>query len=333
MDPEKQSFLPQHTTSPPDRISSPDLKALGAASEKAERAAKAARNAYETAWLRSPRGWWVRRIAYPILYLCAIAMLINVLFLSFCTGRALYSGDWSDFNPPLPGAHNDSVRVADGTVELFSQYEEVVLMSGPGVPDTTSEKVHLEAHIMSKCPDARDCLRDLVLPAMQNISASVSFTLSYIGKTEGDEDVVCKHGPQECLGNMIELCAAQRYPDPKIYLGFTMCLSNSYDRIPKEDLVKSCALEYGMSFDEVNKCMSEDDGEQVIGLLRDSVEHSEEVGVKKSCTVRVEDKIWCVRDGGKWNDCPDGHEPKDLVQAIMKAKKRRQEESSSSELP
>jgi len=43
-------------------------------------------------------------------------------------------------------------------------------------------RVPLEAHIMSKCPDARDCLHDLVLPAMVNVSNLVDFKLSYIGK-------------------------------------------------------------------------------------------------------------------------------------------------------
>lgn len=42
-------------------------------------------------------------------------------------------------------------------------------------------RVPLEAHIMSKCPDARDCLHDLVLPAMVNISDYVDFKLSFIG--------------------------------------------------------------------------------------------------------------------------------------------------------
>jgi hypothetical protein len=42
-------------------------------------------------------------------------------------------------------------------------------------------RVPLEAHIMSKCPDARDCLHDMILPAMQNISHKVDFKLSYIG--------------------------------------------------------------------------------------------------------------------------------------------------------
>lgn len=43
-------------------------------------------------------------------------------------------------------------------------------------------RVPLEAHIMSKCPDARDCLHDLVMPAMVNVSHFVDFKLSYIGK-------------------------------------------------------------------------------------------------------------------------------------------------------
>jgi len=41
--------------------------------------------------------------------------------------------------------------------------------------------VPLEAHIMSKCPDARDCLQKLVLPTMQRVSEKVNFTLSFIG--------------------------------------------------------------------------------------------------------------------------------------------------------
>ena len=41
-------------------------------------------------------------------------------------------------------------------------------------------RVPLEAHIMSKCPDATDCLHDLILPAMQKISHKVDFKLSFI---------------------------------------------------------------------------------------------------------------------------------------------------------
>ena len=46
---------------------------------------------------------------------------------------------------------------------------------------TKPSRIPLEAHIMSKCPDARDCLHDLILPAMQLVSHRVDFKLSYIG--------------------------------------------------------------------------------------------------------------------------------------------------------
>lgn len=45
----------------------------------------------------------------------------------------------------------------------------------------TKAPVPLEAHIMSKCPDAVDCLRMLVLPTMQRVYDKVNFTLSFIG--------------------------------------------------------------------------------------------------------------------------------------------------------
>lgn len=46
----------------------------------------------------------------------------------------------------------------------------------------SSKKVPLEAHIMSKCPDARDCLQQLVVPAMEQISDRVNFDLSFIAR-------------------------------------------------------------------------------------------------------------------------------------------------------
>ncbi|KAK1043799.1 hypothetical protein LTR33_015375, partial [Friedmanniomyces endolithicus] len=97
-------------------------------------------------------------------------------------------------------------------------------------------RVPLEAHIMSRCPDARDCLHDMILPAMQKISHKVDFKLSYIGNSTTDDGVTCKHGQSECLGDIVELCAANLYPDPKVYLGFVMCMTRDYEDIPDRSL-------------------------------------------------------------------------------------------------
>jgi hypothetical protein len=83
---------------------------------------------------------------------------------------------------------------------------------------------------------------------------------------------------------MLELCTAHVYPDPKIYLGFTMCLEKDYSKIPQQDLVRDCALEHSVDFDQINGCISRDDGFG-IGLLRDSVQRSIDAGVVYSCTV------------------------------------------------
>ncbi|KAF9872275.1 gamma interferon inducible lysosomal thiol reductase [Colletotrichum karsti] len=136
--------------------------------------------------------------------------------------------------------------------------------------------VPLEAHIMSKCPDARDCLRDLVLPTMMKAQDKVNFTLSYIGTPTENDGIDCKHGPSECMGNIIELCAIHLYPDPKINLGFTMCLTREYQAIPERTLVEDCALEHAIDIKALNDCATPE-GELGIGMLRDSVRRSKDV--------------------------------------------------------
>jgi hypothetical protein len=54
--------------------------------------------------------------------------------------------------------------------------------SSPISSGTSTRRVPLEAHIMSKCPDAKACLQELVVPAMEKISDKVDFNLSFIGR-------------------------------------------------------------------------------------------------------------------------------------------------------
>ena len=118
---------------------------------------------------------------------------------------------------------------------------------------------------------------------------------------------------------MLSLCADSLHPNnPVISLGFTNCMVSSYSRIPNRDLVESCALEHGIGFDDLNSCIS-DEGKG-IDLLSASIERSEDAGVSISCTVRVRGKPWCVRDGGEWKDCNQGHNVHDLVKEVVKRK-------------
>ncbi|KAJ5629382.1 hypothetical protein N7528_003039 [Penicillium herquei] len=230
------------------------------------------------------------------------------------------------------------------------QYKEEQIET-PHLPITAdSKKIPLEAHIMSKCPDAQGCMQKLVLPAMEKISDKVDFRLSFIASVSKEtSDIQCMHGPAECIGNMLMLCAANlpfppaedksllpnTYPRTPIIrsLGFANCLMNDYPRIPARELVLQCALEHGIDFDALNTCASQQDdnpdnnpghglyGSSLSGiaLLRESALHSDRLDVHTSCTVRVDDKVWCVHDGGQWKDCVQngaGSKPEVLVDEI-----------------
>lgn len=67
--------------------------------------------------------------------------------------------------------------------------------------------VPLEAHIMSKCPDAKDCLQQLVLPAMVRVFDKVNFTLSFIGTPTENDGIACMHGPEECESPPTLVCS------------------------------------------------------------------------------------------------------------------------------
>ncbi|KAH8123545.1 hypothetical protein LI328DRAFT_94860 [Trichoderma asperelloides] len=142
---------------------------------------------------------------------------------------------------------------------------------------TTKALVPFEAHIISKCPDTRHALRNLILPVMQKVHDKVDFQLSYIGKPTANGGVQCKHGPSECIGNIIELCAHELYPDPKIHLGFVMCLTKDYDLIPDRALIEDCALEHAIDFNKLNECAARDETAHGIELLRNSVQRSADV--------------------------------------------------------
>jgi hypothetical protein len=104
--------------------------------------------------------------------------------------------------------------------------------------------VPLEIHIMSQCPDAADCVSQLISPALPEIANITAFTLSFIGPAT-DSGVTCKHGPAECDGNMLNLCGAHLSTPPKPapvqrYWGFTECQLSDYGRMRDRGFVERC---------------------------------------------------------------------------------------------
>lgn len=94
---------------------------------------------------------------------------------------------------PLP----DISSRLSSTLQAASPGTATAPAAGSGA-DADAALVPLEAHIMSKCPDAKDCLQKLVLPAMVRVFDKVNFTLSFIGTPTENDGIDCMHGPEEC---------------------------------------------------------------------------------------------------------------------------------------
>lgn len=153
----------------------------------------------------------------------------------------------------------------------------------------------------------------------------MTLTAQPASSLDDDDSVRCKHGQTECLGNILSLCASELYSnDTKIWLGFTTCMVLDYKNIPSRSLVQHCALEHSVDFDRLNDCVSEEG--KGLDLLEASVKRSKEAKVKYSCTVRLDEEVRCIRDGGKWKDCKGGSKAGDLVDDVEKLYKLKNED-------
>jgi len=172
--------------------------------------------------------------------------------------------------------------------------------------------------VMSRCPDALLCesVFDEVLDIVGH--TKVDLNLSFIASLNASDPVygvTCMHGTDECAGNVHELCVAKYTTSSSVWWPFLQCLnSQGRDRIGTEKTAKDCAATTKIDWvgSGIEACVKGPEGPR---LLRESVLHTIELGVKKSCTILISNKVRCIHDG-VWSECDAGHEPKDFVDTI-----------------
>jgi hypothetical protein len=110
---------------------------------------------------------FLRRLGVAILFLVGYYLLVRPF--SPCTEHhntklpESYTSDLEEMTNE--DSHSASMRHTSGVQNVLGQ-----------------TKIPLEAHIMSKCPDAQACLQKLVLPAMEKVYDKVDFRLSFIAR-------------------------------------------------------------------------------------------------------------------------------------------------------
>ena len=83
--------------------------------------------------------------------------------------------------------------IAGITCFLFVTYDPIKLTKPTHGKFNHTGLVPFEAHVMSKCPDAKTCLEELVVPAMEQVVDMVDFRLSYIGSIDGNDTLRTYH--------------------------------------------------------------------------------------------------------------------------------------------
>ncbi|KIJ20012.1 hypothetical protein PAXINDRAFT_67920 [Paxillus involutus ATCC 200175] len=187
-------------------------------------------------------------------------------------------------------------------------------------------KVPVVLGVMSRCPDAILCetVWDRVL---QRVGDKVDISLSFIATPNASDPVyglTCMHGAEECAGNVHELCVAKYHPTSE-WWPFLQCQNfRGRDQIGLPDTAVSCATTAGFKWenDQASECAGENgQGEEGVKLLQASVKNSIQMGIQKSCTIIINGKQVCIRDG-TWYECEGGHTPTDFIRQINEEHKR-----------
>jgi len=134
----------------------------------------------------------------------------------------------------------------------------------------------------------------------------------------GSGEFICMHGPTECAGDMQQLCA-RAHDNSTVSLGrnprwfeFVLCQDQDPQNIP--DNGQYCAQTVGLDWDTIAECMSDGEG---ASLLSKSAASRSGRNQSVSCTIYLDDKMWCQHNG-VWVDCEEGTESEDMTAAVCK---------------
>ncbi|KAJ3146457.1 hypothetical protein HDU86_008509 [Geranomyces michiganensis] len=160
-------------------------------------------------------------------------------------------------------------------------------------PGKHPARVSVDLFVMSKCPDAKYC-EGVFAGVLGNVANITSLKTHYIVSPS----LTCMHGDSECAGNIQQLCVRHHHPSPSHWFSFILCSNSKQSQIPDDPA--TCAKTAGFEWSAaVQECAESKMGQKL--LARDA-KIAWQKGIKRSCTVQLQGKTACVRDGGEWND-------------------------------
>ena len=145
--------------------------------------------------------------------------------------------------------------------------------SNTGTETSTGDKVKVEFYVMSQCPYGTQ-VENAIMSVLENMGDAIDFQLNYIASETSPGQFQSLHGDKEVVGDIVQLCAKSYYPKNYQYMKFVVCQNKDASNIDTN--WQTCAQENGMDVSTLQKCMTSDEGKN---LLRTSIQRA---GVRKA---------------------------------------------------
>jgi len=166
-------------------------------------------------------------------------------------------------------------------------------------------KVKIIAFEMSKCPDTSVWKGDFDTQVMQ--APGLPDILEIDEEFVASSTTNCMHGPGECVGNKILLCARNLTIENNTVrwgwwnMGVCMQANGAYENVP--DNAPECAKKAGLDWNAINSCASSAQGSM---LFSDSINFCNLNSIRSTPTIYINGKSY-----------PDG--PTNNLQAVCQA--------------
>eukprot|EP01113_Clastostelium_recurvatum_P011831 TRINITY_DN1606_c0_g1_i2.p1 TRINITY_DN1606_c0_g1~~TRINITY_DN1606_c0_g1_i2.p1 ORF type:complete len:217 (+),score=51.50 TRINITY_DN1606_c0_g1_i2:46-651(+) len=147
------------------------------------------------------------------------------------------------------------------------------------------EKVSVMAFEMSKCPHCsawKQAFNSSVMSA-EGLPAIIDLKEYFVGDRSGT-NFTCYHGPSECVGNEILLCAYNLTSATSQWGWWNMgvCMQADYTNVPQN--AASCAQKAGLNWAQINGCVNSALGPD---LFAQSIAYSDKMRVQSTPTIFI----------------------------------------------
>ncbi|XP_050389877.1 gamma-interferon-inducible lysosomal thiol reductase [Patella vulgata] len=117
----------------------------------------------------------------------------------------------------------------------------------------------------SLCPDCKRFFAEQLFPAYQAVGKIMNLTIVPYGNAEETKDgdlwkYNCQHGPNECVGNLIDTCAIYYMTQP-IYFPYIHCMEKS--SLDPITAAKKCGPIYSAPVDRILECANSSFGNRL----------------------------------------------------------------------